>query len=157
MSWVFFISPFPSAYTLVKPIKVTASSTTPKWGNTKPLSLFDGKLGSKTGWASKECFHTQLEDKPWVKIDLGKTMEVSKIVIHNRYDCCQERLFPLQVTVGNKYDFMQGEPACTVPSGKPNPVNVDCKQNVGRYVMIRILKKTYLDICEVKIYAKPGR
>jgi hypothetical protein len=82
-------------------------------------------------------------------------MEVAKVVIYNRLDCCADRLFPLQVTVGDNYNNMQGGKPCTVPSGKPNPVNVDCKQNVGRYVMVRTLKKTIMNINEVKIYAKP--
>jgi hypothetical protein len=139
---------------LVKPVKATASST---YGNTKPESLFDGKVGTKKTWTPKECFHTKQNNKPWVKFDLGKQMKVCKVVIYNRLDGSSDRLFPFQVTVGDNYNNMGGAKACVVPSGKPYPVNVECKQNVGRYVMVRLLKNTFLNLCEVKIYAEPSK
>ncbi len=36
--------------------------------------------------------HTNEESNPWWLLDLGETKDVGKIVIHNRADCCGDRL-----------------------------------------------------------------
>jgi hypothetical protein len=83
-------------------------------------------------------------------------MKVGEVIIYNRQDCCKDSLFPLEVTVGDSYNFIPGKKACSVPSGQPNPVNIYCKQNAGRYLMVRVSKETELSICEVKIHAYPA-
>jgi hypothetical protein len=36
--------------------------------------------------------HTSCGDVPWIQVDLGSTMELYKVVIYNRTDCCQSRI-----------------------------------------------------------------
>jgi hypothetical protein len=40
-------------------------------------------------------FHTQMENEPWVRIDLGAEHEVQRIELQNRLDCCKDRAVPL--------------------------------------------------------------
>jgi hypothetical protein len=45
-------------------------------------------------------FHTQEENAPWVRIDLGSEQEIRRVRVRNRQSCCQERAVPLVVEVG---------------------------------------------------------
>ena len=47
-------------------------------------------------------FHTALEDRPWVSIDLLETRWLHGLEILNRTDCCQERAVPLVVEVAGE-------------------------------------------------------
>jgi hypothetical protein len=44
-------------------------------------------------------FHTQFENRPWLRIDLPRVARIEAIRIENRKDCCQERALPLNVEV----------------------------------------------------------
>ena len=47
------------------------------------------------------CILTKIEDDPWWQVDLGKTMLVTDVVIHNRLDsCCNSMLNKLEIRVG---------------------------------------------------------
>ena len=48
----------------------------------------DGK--TNTVYGSRTCTHTQEQDTPWIRVDLGKPYAVSTIKLHN-YDCCNDR------------------------------------------------------------------
>ncbi|GLC61732.1 hypothetical protein PLESTB_001796800 [Pleodorina starrii] len=51
---------------------------------------------------SYAIFHSADNDtKPWLSIDLGSPFNISKVVLHNRLDCCGERLKNAEVRVGN--------------------------------------------------------
>ena len=41
--------------------------------------------------------HTQLEYEPFWSVDLGRDETIRKIIIHNRTDCCQDRLRDFKV------------------------------------------------------------
>jgi hypothetical protein len=36
--------------------------------------------------------HTTGQDQPWVQIDLGNDYPITKVVVYNRVDCCQDRI-----------------------------------------------------------------
>ncbi len=36
--------------------------------------------------------HTSCNDKPWIQVDLGSMINIYKVVIYNRVDCCQNRI-----------------------------------------------------------------
>lgn len=50
-----------------------------------------------TGW----CFHTDLEKKPYVLIDIGYSAKIEKLVLHNRFDCEKGRATTLAIAVGD--------------------------------------------------------
>lgn len=72
--------------------KVSMSSI---YSNTYPESnLVDGEINN--------FVHTNMELVPqFVKVDLGKNYNISKIVITNRYDCCKERIEGAIVSIIN--------------------------------------------------------
>lgn len=50
-------------------------------------------------WGNNSTTHTAGELSPWWQVDLGATMPVSEVVLHNRVDCCQDRLSNVKVMV----------------------------------------------------------
>jgi hypothetical protein len=70
---------------------VTVVNPHPEYGR-DPSLLVDGdptNLG----------FHTVEAPNQNVTIDLGKVQRISRVVVFNRYDCCQERAVPLKIEV----------------------------------------------------------
>ena len=45
------------------------------------------------------CTHTDIEDRPWWEVDLGKTYDITGVEITNRGDCCGNRLKNFDITV----------------------------------------------------------
>jgi hypothetical protein len=46
--------------------------------------------------------HTELEAKPWVKVDLGKPYRIARVVVYPRDDCCfGEHALPVVVELSN--------------------------------------------------------
>jgi hypothetical protein len=45
--------------------------------------------------------HTSGNDVPWVKVDLGSMIDIYKIEIYNRVDCCQERVLDAVLQILN--------------------------------------------------------
>lgn len=59
----------------------------------------DGKRDAN--YDSGSCSHTKSEFNPWWRVDLKEVYNVSKVMITNREDCCQERIRGVQIRVGN--------------------------------------------------------
>ena len=51
--------------------------------------------GTLTNSAKHFFFHTSGQEQPWIEIDLGEPTRVSRLVVVNRDDCCQNRALPL--------------------------------------------------------------
>ena len=58
--------------------------------DTKADRAHDGNTEGE--FAKGSVTHTSEQSNPWWLIDLGDTKDVGKIVIHNRSDCCGDRL-----------------------------------------------------------------
>ena len=54
---------------------------------------------SSTSWPAKSCTHTNKENKPWWRVDLGKEVQVSEVYIVNR-NVNGERLSNFEIRVG---------------------------------------------------------
>ncbi len=106
--------------------------------------------GSRTGLYG---FHSQLEDSPWLVIDLGKAHAITKIKVFGRTDGYFDQSVPLaleasedgadyrQLTTREEsfsdYDPWVIKPAPTV---------------VTRYLRLRTLRRSYLVLGEVEVY-----
>ena len=83
-------------------------------------------------------------DNPWLSIQLnsGLGSAVDRVVIHNRDDCCSERLSPFEVWVGIASGSTAGATLCggglqysRVAAG---PFTVQCAGAVGTHVTVRL-------------------
>jgi len=127
---------------LARHATVNASSRDPNNG-VDPGRLVDGNL-------VELGFHTKKEDSPTVVLDLGKSERIRKIVVYNRFDCCQERSVPLTVSVSEdgvnyrdvgtrKKRFDVWKLSMKTPT-------------TARMVRIRLGKDDYLHLSEVELF-----
>ena len=122
--------------------KVTISSTHPVWGK-DPSQLVDGNR-TELGMHSQETANQN------ATIDLGDTHRVSKVVVYNRSDCCQQRAAPLKIEVsvdGNQYTKVAER---TEPFEREWTANFFPKK--ARYVRLTNLSATFLHLNEIEVY-----
>ena len=55
---------------------------------------------SNTNWNEGSCSRTLKEKQPWWRVDLGNVELVNEVYVVNRGDCCQNRLNPFEIRVG---------------------------------------------------------
>jgi len=57
----------------------------------------DGNISNNQPWPNSAC--TAGTSGGWWEVDLGRAVNVKKVVVYNRPDCCQDRLSGAQLTV----------------------------------------------------------
>ena len=110
--------------------------------------------------AGSSCTHTNGENNPWWRVDLGRTRSVTSVKIWNRADCCSDRLQGFEVWIGDDASSYSANLRCsqggTAPLTSPHEVRVDCIET-GRYLFVALPgnAKT-LTLCEVEVYGLYG-
>ncbi len=97
--------------------------------------------------------HTKYEQGAWWQVDLGSQKNINTIIIHNRTDCCANRLSNYQVSISDKADFSTHtyqQDFHVAPNPKTN-IKLDAPGKQGRYVRIKLLDKNYLSLAEVQV------
>jgi hypothetical protein len=64
---------------------------------TNPYIAINGNTSDNQAWPNSAC--TQSATGGWWEVDLGKSVNVKKVVVFNRPDCCQDRLSGAQLTL----------------------------------------------------------
>lgn len=64
---------------------------------TNPYMAIDGNISNNQPWPNSAC--TAGTTGGWWEVDLGRAVNVKKVVVYNRPDCCQDRLSGAQLTV----------------------------------------------------------
>ncbi|XP_035699356.1 uncharacterized protein LOC118431996 [Branchiostoma floridae] len=104
-------------------------------------------------WSGNSCTHTNNENQPWWRVDLGSSKCVDRVVVTNRQDCCSERLQGFKVYIGDNPN-VAANPTCggaQSVSGKMT-ISVDCGGRTGRYVGIALPGTQPLTLCEVQVF-----
>ena len=110
----------------------------------------------ETNHQKAKCTHTNNENFPWWRVDLGGLARVYSVSITNRGDCCEDRLQNFDIRVGeslknNGNDNTLCEHVTAIPAGEtkeyicPYPLK-------GRYVNVQMLRREVLTLCEVEVY-----
>ncbi|CAM5081257.1 unnamed protein product, partial [Natator depressus] len=73
------------------------SSIYDKYGN--PGNAIDGSPSSD--YLRGKCSHTDLEINPWWTLDLQARVQVFRVKITNRGDCCEERINGAEIRIGS--------------------------------------------------------
>ncbi|XP_035694513.1 uncharacterized protein LOC118428529, partial [Branchiostoma floridae] len=116
-----------------------------------PDRAVDGNTNSF--WPGNSCTHTDMENNPWWRVDLGASQCVDRVVVTNRLDCCSERLSGFKVYVGDN-PTVTDNPSCGGEQhtrGKAK-FTVNCGRRTGRYVGIALSGRQYLTLCEVQVF-----
>ncbi|XP_052066544.1 uncharacterized protein LOC127706135 isoform X2 [Mytilus californianus] len=99
--------------------------------------------------------HTELDESPYLEVDLGNEFQIKRIDIFNRKDCCGDRLHDLDITIGPSHNQMYLCAHYKGPSRIGEHLVFECNQNTkyARYVRLTIKGREYLSVAEVKVYA----
>ena len=116
------------------------------WGG-QPSRAVDGNANGQ--WGSGTSSHTARNKNSWWQVDLQGTHAVYLVVIHNRWDCCQDRINGAVVKVDKH--------VCgTVKYNKALRVYpISCGGAKGRIVRIE-QPKNYLTLAEVQVFGTGG-
>ncbi|XP_048580608.1 uncharacterized protein LOC5507741 isoform X2 [Nematostella vectensis] len=109
-----------------------------------------------SSYDTKSCTHTENENNPWWRVDLGREHIITDVLIVNRYNNF-ERLKNFDVRVGIHQD-QSLNPTCndrvrTVGQGQA--LRVQCNPPIpGRHIAIQMIGKGILTLCEVSVYSR---
>ncbi|CAC9548612.1 putative lipoprotein [uncultured Gammaproteobacteria bacterium] len=97
--------------------------------------------------------HTKYEQGAWWQVDLGSQKNINTIIIHNRTDCCANRLSNYQVSISDKADFSTHtyQQDFHVAPNPKKTIKLDAPGKQGRYVRIQLLDSDYLSLAEVQV------
>nr|XP_033497041.1 uncharacterized protein LOC117266161 [Epinephelus lanceolatus] len=105
----------PTGANIARHGKATQSSV--GW-NGPPEKAIDGNQASIYGQGS--CTHTNLDRRPWWRLDLLRTYKINTVTITNRGDCCHGRLNGAEIHIGNSLnDNGNANPRCAVIQSIP--------------------------------------
>jgi hypothetical protein len=109
------------------------------------------------GWAAcvanEDCshlmFHTDVDNEPWVEIDLGAPKTVHRVDVANRSKCCADRALPLVV------ELSTDQKAWTRVARRDEPFGIWTAQfrpRVARYVRLKALRRTILHLKSIAVH-----
>lgn len=107
--------------------------------------------------------HTEYQEQPWWEVDLKSTQLIEEIKIHNRTNCCSDRLVNVNIFVsslafGNK-TAAQLKADATVKhryfAGSLSTISSWVQAQAGRYVRIQLEGFGYLSLAEVEVLVRP--
>ena len=90
----------------------TASqSSTYNWSGSTfcPASIAIDGLTDGTGGVCEGLAHSETENDPWWMVDLGVSIEIDRVVIWNRVNCCSERLSNAAVLLMDENNNIVGQ------------------------------------------------
>lgn len=111
-------------------------------------NLIDGKADTFS--------HTNSGDKEWIKITLKKEIPITKILITNRKDCCQDRIVGATLTITNA----SGSTTFTekITDNKPAYTITPTKGTIGKVILLqRPDSGNPLNIAEMEVYTKQSQ
>jgi len=120
----------------------TSSST---FLTTSPSQAVDGVKDGRFG------FHSAEEDSPWWTVDLGKPFVLTRIKVYGRGDCCFEQSVPMALELSDDGTSFREVAKRTSLLSEADPWVVHPASNVGRFVRLRVLRKSYLVLSEVEV------
>jgi hypothetical protein len=107
------------------------------------------------------CTHTDTNNPAWWAVDLGQEIQVGRVRITNRGDCCAERLQNFNIGLTNVSPWttppnLSQSSICKYYTGYPPggvPTDIFCQPNTapGRYLFI-MLPNQAMNLCEVEVF-----
>jgi len=102
---------------------------------------------------STQIAHTNSENRPWWRVDLGREKTVAKIVIWNRNDVAKERLTNFTVTARDSNGNVVFSKSFFTSGGHPDPSFTIPLSNIrARQIQVQLNGRDYLNIAEVQVF-----
>jgi hypothetical protein len=118
------------------------------------------------GFVARDFQHTNGGERRWVKVDLGSIKDISTIDLHNRMDCCVDRLANFYVFVSDTdvpdSGTVVAEPAVLSSTatfstwffaGRKGTLSIPVNRR-GRYVRIQLAESNYVHLAEIQVWGQ---
>jgi hypothetical protein len=132
----------PPNLALHRPVTATATAY-----DTTPAGVVDGDRSTSFGYHSAE------DDAPWLAIDLGQSIRIDKVKVYGRSDCCFDQSIPISLEISDDGVTYREVAARSEKFSDYDPWVVTPGQ-MGRYVRLRVHRRTYLVLNEVEVYGR---
>lgn len=100
-------------------------------------------------------FHTEKQDQPWWRVDLGKSQPVARVVIWNRTECA-DRAARLQISFSDdarRWTIVYRHDGSVFHGFTDNkPLSVEFTNQAARFVRIQLPGNDYLHLDEVEVF-----
>ena len=144
-------------------MKSADSSSAHHGGNFGPDKAVDNDMETMFHNAN----HPTEEMNPWLQIELEYISTVNQVILHNRRDCCGNRMKDVALRVGLK-KFTKGmevknDEICATyqgPGSDGEKIIINCLRAMkGQYVSIHLMQNTptILNLNEIMIYGHAGK
>ncbi|XP_063693608.1 uncharacterized protein LOC134825361 [Bolinopsis microptera] len=112
----------------------------------EPTRAIDGNRSGE--WSDGSCTRTEGAAGNWWMVELNQNYKITKVLVYNRMDCCQDRIDDAKVYAGAVYC---GD--IKVEEGK-QVYEISCQGAVAGSIRI-VQPYDYLTICEVEAFGIP--
>ncbi|MEM9203081.1 MAG: discoidin domain-containing protein, partial [Actinomycetota bacterium] len=135
-----------------------AASQSSLWGpEFAAANAVDGDLGGN--YPANAISHTQSETEAWWEVDLGGLFAIDGVNVHNRTDCCQERLADVDLLIADEpFGAMTLAEArahatwsTTVAGAAGDLEQLAVPGIAGRYVRLQLAGANILNLGEVSV------
>lgn len=113
-----------------------------------PGGLTDGITTESYG------IHTDVEDFPWVQVDLQATYKISRVVVYNRGDAEFDAGLPFTLQLSEDGIHYVDVETRTTSFGQWIPWVAFCHDRKARYVRVHSAKGKYVALSEVKVFGR---
>jgi hypothetical protein len=118
---------------------------------TAPAGAVDGDDTAPFG------FHSELEESPWLRIDLGGAYRVTKVRVSGRGDCCFDQSIPLALEASSDGTTFHKIAERTEPFGQIDPWVLTGVEFDARYVRLKTQRRSVLVLSEVEVFGREVR
>jgi hypothetical protein len=115
---------------------------------TTPAGAVDGIRYGQLG------FHSDLQDQPWLSIDLGSDYAIDRVQVYGRGDCCFDQSVPLVFEVSEDGAAYRRVDVRDAPFSQEEPWIIKPKGLLARFVRLRTLRRSVLVLSEVEAYGR---
>ena len=98
----------------------------------------------------KFSFHTELEDAPWILVDLKRTYCISYIKVFNRSDMCKDRAKTLRIEYSD--DKANYNILLDINEDWGNVIGIPVENIETRYLKFSLKERNYLHLKKIEIY-----
>jgi hypothetical protein len=113
--------------------------------STLPAGVVDGSKGGPFG------YHSQLEESPWLSIDLGRPFVITKVKIFGRSDGPYDQSIPLALEVSDDGTTYQQIALRSEPFSETAPWVVQPSGVETRFLRLKTMRNSYLVLGEVEV------
>ena len=104
------------------------------------------------------AFHTDLEDAPWWQVDLGSSLPIEAIVVHNRVRSHRERARTLRIDIADRPEHWvllhagYASFGCR-REGHPFELRIGSELR-ARYIRVSLMERQYLHLSQVQVLVR---